>query len=193
VGTSSASKPVTLTNTGNGTLTITSITLAGADPTDFSQTNTCGSSVAAGASCTINVTFKPTAKNSRTASVSIADNAAGSPQTVSLKGTGTVVKLSATSLNFGSVQVGHKSAAKSVTVTNTGTSSLSITNIGITGTNAGDFSETNTCSSGLGAGGSCSVNVTFTPRAKGSRIAQLSISDNGGGSPQTVSLSGTGT
>lgn len=125
--------------------------------------------MAAGATCTINVTFKPTAKNSRNASVSVADNPSGSPQVVSLTGAGTVAKLSVMSLNFGSVQVGHKSAAKSVTVTNTGSGSLSVTNIGITGTNAGDFSETNTCGSSLGGGKSCSISVTFTPRARGSR------------------------
>jgi hypothetical protein len=192
VGTPSASQPVTLTNTGNGTLSITSITITGANPTDFSETNTCGSSVAAGASCTINVTFKPTAKGSRTASVSIADNAAGSPQTVSLKGTGTVVKVSPASLNFGSVKVGTSSPPQKVSVTNTGTTSLSITNIGISGANAGDYSETTTCGTSLGAGASCSISVTFTPRAKGSRVAQLSITDNGGGSPQTASLTGTG-
>jgi hypothetical protein len=189
VHTTSPAQVVTLTNTGTGTLNISSIGASG----DFGESNTCGSSVAAGASCTINVTYKPTAKGTRTASVSITDNAVGSPQKVSLKGTGTVVKLSPTSLNFGSVQVGHKSAARTVTVTNTGTVLLSITNIGLTGTNAGDFSESNTCGSSLGGGKSCSISMTFTPRAKGSRKASLSISDNGGGSPQTGSLMGTGT
>ncbi|HEV2380406.1 MAG TPA: FG-GAP-like repeat-containing protein [Terriglobia bacterium] len=193
VGTSSASKPVTLTNTGAATLTITSISISGSNPADFSETNNCGSSVAAGASCTISVTFKPTAKGTRTASLSIVDNAPGSPQTVSLTGAGTEVKLSPASLNFGSVQVGHRSAAKTVTLTNTGTVLLSITNIGITGTNGGDFAETNTCGVTLGAGSSCSISVMFTPRAKGNRTGSLSISDNGGGSPQTVSVSGTGT
>jgi hypothetical protein len=193
VGTSSASKPVTLTNTGTGTLTITSLSISGSNSVDFSETDNCGSSVAAGASCTISVTFKPTAKGTRTASLSIVDNAPGSPQTVSLTGTGTVVKLSPASLNFGSVRVGHTSPAKTVTVANTGTALLSITSIGIMGTNAGDFSEINSCASSLGAGKSCAVSVTFTPRAKGTRTGSLSISDNGGGSPQTVSLSGTGT
>jgi hypothetical protein len=104
-----------------------------------------------------------------------------------------VVKLSPTSLKFGSVQVGHTSAGKTFTVANTGTTVLSITGIGITGTDAGDFSEINSCGSSLGAGKSCSISLTFTPRAKGSRTGAVSISDNGGGSPQTVSLSGTGT
>lgn len=193
VGISGAVKPVTLSDTGTGTLTITSVAVTGANSTDFSQTNTCGSSVAAEANCTINVTFKPTAKGMRTASVSITDNASGSPQKVSLKGTGTVVKLSPASLNLGSVKVGHGSTSQKVTLTNTGSTSLSITSIGITATNAGDFSETNTCGSSLGGGKSCSISVTFTPRAKGSRTASLSISDSGGGSPQTASLAGTGT
>jgi hypothetical protein len=193
VGTFSGSKPVTLTNIGSATLTITSITISGANPADFSETNTCGSSVAAGASCTINVRFKPTAKGSRTASISIVDNASGSPQTISLTGTGTVVKLASPSLNFGSVNVGQTSAAQTITLTNTGAVALSITFIGITGANSGDFVETNTCGFSLSAGASCSISVTFTPRAKGRRMAQLSISDNGGGSPQTLSLAGTGT
>ena len=79
-----------------------------------------------------------------------------------------------------------------VTMTNKGSTSLSITNIGITGRNADDFAETNNCGTSLGARKSCTVRVTFTPHAKGSRSGTLSITDDGGGSPQTVSLSGTG-
>jgi hypothetical protein len=72
VGTPSVSQPVALTNTGTATLSITSITVTGANPADFPRTNNCGSSIAAGASCTINVTFQPTSKGTRTASLSIA-------------------------------------------------------------------------------------------------------------------------
>src|SRR5207245_5211762 len=118
---------VTVTNTGNATLNITSITITGTNAGDYSQTNTCGTIVNPGASCTISVTFKPTAKNTRTASVSIADDAVGSPQTVALSGVGTVVKLTPKSLNFGSVPVGS-SLQKPVTMTNVGTTSMSITN-----------------------------------------------------------------
>jgi hypothetical protein len=193
INTSSAAQNVTLTNTGNGTLTITSIGISGGNSTDFSQTNNCGTSVAAGASCTISVTFKPTAKGSRSSSVSIVDNASNSPQSVPLSGTCTQVLLSTTALNFGDQRVGTTSAALAVTVTNKGTGGISITNIGISGRNAGDFAETNTCGTTLGAGQACTIDVTFTPRAQGSRTASLSITDTGGGSPQTVSLSGTGT
>ncbi len=83
-GTSSAAQTVTVNNTGNGALAVSGITASG----DFSQSNTCGSSVSAGGNCTISVTFKPTAGGTRTGTLSIADNAAQSPQNVSLSGTG---------------------------------------------------------------------------------------------------------
>ena len=73
---------------GNGPLTITSIAITGINSGDFAQTNNCGGSVATGANCTINVTFTPAAKGGRAAALSITDNASGSPQQVSLKGSG---------------------------------------------------------------------------------------------------------
>jgi hypothetical protein len=76
VGSPSTAQSVTLSNTGNETLTITSIVPSG----DFTQMNNCGTSVAAGASCTINVTFTPTATGTRSGSLAITDNAPNSPQ-----------------------------------------------------------------------------------------------------------------
>lgn len=87
--TSSATQPITMSNIGLGTLTITSITITGANPTEYSQTNDCGSSLGAGLSCTITVTFSPLALGIRTATVSVSDNASGSPHMASLTGTGT--------------------------------------------------------------------------------------------------------
>jgi len=196
VGTSSAAKAVTLLNSGTGSLTITSIAISGGNAGDFSQANNCPlspSTLAAGKSCAINVTFKPTAGGTRSASVSVTDNASGSPQSVPLTGTGTVVQLSPSSLNFGSIKVGQTSSPKPITLKNLGTTTLSITSIAVTGTNSGDFTQTNTCGASVGAGGSCTINVTFTPSATGSRTASVSVTDNGGGSPQTAALSGTGT
>jgi photosystem II stability/assembly factor-like uncharacterized protein len=188
IGTSSKPKAVTLTNTGGGTLTL-SISISG----DYSQTNNCGTSVAAGASCIINVTFKPAAKGGRTGTLSLADNAAGSPQTVPLAGAGTVVKLTPPGLNFGSVPVGQTSAPQNMTLTNVSRAPLSIGGMGITGTNRGDFSLTTTCGSTVAARASCTISVTFKPSAKGTRKAALAVSDNGGGSPQKAGLTGTGT
>ncbi len=81
-----SSMTTTLTNVGSTTLNITSITITGTNPGDFSQTNTCSTRVGAGTSCTITVTFKPTASGPRSANVFISDDSAGSPQQVSLSG-----------------------------------------------------------------------------------------------------------
>ncbi len=195
VGTSSPAQSLTLTNNGNSALSITSLVVSGGNAGDFPETTTCGSSVAAGGSCTISVTFTPTAPGSRSATLAIADNANGSPQAVSLTGTGTTSAegLSPSSLTFASQAVGTTSAAQAVILTNTGNASLTLTSISVTGTNASDFAETNTCGSSVAASGSCAINVTFTPGATGARTAAVTIADSATGSPQTVSLTGTGT
>ena len=193
VASSSASQTVTLTNTGYETVTIAGISITGANTTDFSQANTCGSGVARGASCTISVTFKPTQVGARTASVTITDSAAGSPQTISLSGVGVILgpdaTLSLTTLRFPPQLVGTSSPAKSVTLTNYGTTALGITSI-IT---SGDFSASNTCGSSLAVASSCTISTSFKPTQSGTRTGTVSITDNAPGSPQKVSLTGTGT
>ena len=191
-GTTSPARVVTLTNVGTTSLTITSIAIAGANVGDFAQTHTCGTSLAPAASCTISITFKPTATGARSAAVSITDNAAGSPQSLPLRGVGTTAKLSPTSLNFGSVAVGTTSPATIVTLTNVGTTSLTISSIAITGTNSGNFGQSNTCGTSLAVSASCTISVKFRPTATGARSAAISITDNAAGSPQNVALSGTG-
>lgn len=155
VGTSSAPQPLTLTNSGPITLTISSITTS----RDFLQENNCDSSVPAGASCTIRVAFQPSAKGVRNGALTITDNALDSPRTVALTGTGTVVQLSPLNVNFGNQRVGTISPRHTVT----------LTNIGIAGTNFGDFVETTTCGSRLPANASCAIQVRFKPRATGPR------------------------
>jgi hypothetical protein len=201
INTASPAQTVTLTNSGTAALTITSISDTGTNAGDFTETTNCPlspSTLAAGASCTINVTFKPAATGARTATLTVADNAAGSPQTVALSGTGTqpVVSLNPTSLTFGNQLINTTSAARAVTLTNTGTGPLTISGISFTGTNPNNFAQTNTCPTGAGStlavNASCTITVTFTPSATGSRTANLSISDNAPSSPQTVALSGSG-
>jgi hypothetical protein len=195
VGTTSAVQKVNLINSGSAALAITSVAITGNNAGDFSQTSSCPlspSTLASQASCTVSVTFDPTAGGTRSAAVSVTDNASGSPQAVPLTGTGAAVQLSPASLNFGTIKVGKTSAARTVTLTNLGSTTLSITSIMITGTNSGDFAQTNTCGGSVGGGQSCSISVTFTPSATGSRSASISITDSGGNSPQTVTLAGTG-
>jgi hypothetical protein len=195
MGTTSVAQPVTLSNTGTAALNITSVAVTGANASDFAQINTCGSFVPGGGNCTISVTFSPTAPGSRTASVTITDNAAGSPQTVLLTGTGSgpVVSISPSTLNFSNQSVGSTSAAQTLTLNNTGNATLTISGTQVIGANAGDFSQANTCGSSVAAGGSCTISVTFTPTAPAARSASLTLTDNATSSPQTVNLTGTGT
>lgn len=188
VGTSSQPKAVTLSNVGSATLGITAITVG----PNFQQTNNCGSSVAAGASCTITVTFRPTTINTLTGSVAIADNASGSPQTVALSGVGTVVVLTPLTINFGKVAVGTSSPAKVATFTNSGKVTLAIQSLKIIGPDPADFSETNNCGTSLPPAGKCTINITFNPNTTGALSATLSITDGGGASPQSVTLIGIG-
>jgi len=102
------------------------------------------------------------------------------------------VSLNPTSLDFGTVQVGTPSSPQTVTVTNSGSASLTISTIAISGTNASDFAQTNTCTAVIAPGGTCTISVTFTPGASGSRSGSVTITDNAPNSPQSVPLSGTG-
>jgi hypothetical protein len=198
VGTTSAAQTVSLKNTGTASLTISSVSISGTNAADFSQTNNCGGSVAAGATCVMSIAFKPAATGTRTATLAVADNATGSPQKVTLVGTGTaapapVVTLSPTSISFPNTTVGVASAAVAVTLKNTGSATLAIASISISGKNPADFSQTNACGTSLSAAASCTISVTFKPTASGSRTASLSVADNATGSPQSVALTGSGT
>jgi hypothetical protein len=189
VFTTSPAQQVTLINSGAGVLKISHIGVA----SPFQQTNNCPSSLGPGASCTISVKFRPANKGVFHGAVTVTDNAPGSPQKVPLTGTGTFVQLSPERLNFGTQPVGTRSLPKKITLTNKGSVTVNISGIAITGTDAGDFAETNTCGKSVASGASCFIKVTFKPLVKGKRTADVSVYDNGGGSPQNVGLTGTGT
>ncbi len=190
LGSTSAATTITLSNTGSATLVISNITASG----DFATTNTCGASVAAGANCSIAVTFTPTAVGNRYGSLTVTDNsngAAGSTQVVALEGIGQgapIASLSTTTLTFAAQALGTSSAAVPVTLTNSGTTSLTITSI----VPSGDFSQTNNCPATLGTGASCLINVSFAPSVVGTRTGSLTITDSAPNSPQVVTLTGAG-
>jgi hypothetical protein len=195
-GTTSAPQNINLTNNGAANLTISNITLTGANPGDYAQTNNCVSPIAAGFSCNIAVTFSPTATGTRTASVTVTDNATGSPHSVTLTGTGKtgslpVVTLTPTSLAFPNVSLNTPSS-QMVTVKNTGAAALSISNVAITGTVPSDFSQTNICSGSIAVNGTCTITVTFTPTTIEDQTGTVTLTDNAGNSPQTVPITGNG-
>ena len=104
-----------------------------------------------------------------------------------------MVSLSALSLVFPAQPVNTSSGSRKVTLKNEGATALNFTAITVVGTNAGNFTQTNTCGTSVAAGASCTISVIFKPTATGTRTAAVSISDNGGGSPQKINLAGTGT
>jgi hypothetical protein len=199
----SAPQSVMLTNNTNAAMAFTSAVISGGSPaaanTDYvvstATATPCGASIAAGASCTVSVTFKPTVVGAESANLVLTDGDSTSPQTISLTGTGTNaapgVGFAPTSLSFGGQLLTTTSAAKTVTLTNTGTGSLTINTIGI----SGDFAQTNTCGAlpaPLAAGANCVISVTFAPTAVGARTGTLTVTDTAGGSPHTAPLTGTG-
>ncbi|MTA16514.1 MAG: choice-of-anchor D domain-containing protein, partial [Actinobacteria bacterium] len=147
--------------------------------------------------CTVTYTFTPTATGSRTANLVFTDNAAGSPHTVVLTGTGTAPTFSASTPAIPDTTLGSTSATQTETITNTGTADLTFgaSAVAISGTNSSDFAiVADSCSSqSIVPTGYCTVTYTFTPTATGSRTANLVFTDNATGSPHTVVLTGTGT
>jgi hypothetical protein len=185
IGSTSAPQSVTLTNTGSQTF-LFAISIA----SGFAQTNNCGASLAAGASCSISVTFSPLAKGTWSGSLTLKDTASGNPHQITLLGTGgaPAIALNPSSLTFSSIPQGGTSAAQNVTVTNIGDDIMAFSGISA----SGDFAQTNNCGPALSVGGNCSISVTFTPTTTGTRSGSVTISDNAPGAPHQVSLSGTG-
>jgi hypothetical protein len=203
INTTSTAQTVTVSNTGTAPLTISTLTLGGAQAAEFQNTGastcTAGGTVAANASCTLQVTFRPTATGARAGTLSIAHNATGSPSTITLNGTGTAaptptISLTASSLTFASQIQGTTGTSQTVTVSNTGSAALTFTTLTQTGTASGDFTRGGTCVAAgtLAVGGTCTVTYTFTPAAVGARTATLTLASNAGNGSAALSLSGTG-
>jgi hypothetical protein len=190
----SSSMSVTVTNTGKVALPITSITLSTSGSHPFSQTNNCGTSIAVGGGCTINVVFNPASAGSAAATLSVCVGNGVATQTVALSGTGVVptYTTSPMSLAFGNQLANAASTPKFVTVTNTGTVALPITGIALSTSSPQPFSQTNTCGSSVAIGASCIISVVFDPAPAGSVTAALSVYVGNGAAAQTVALSGTG-
>ncbi len=204
VNTTSGAQTLTLSNTGTAPLAIATLSLSGGNAGDFllgaGGTCTAGASLAPSSSCTILVSFAPSAAGVRSATLGIAHNAPGSPTTVALSGTGTavatpVIALNATTLDLGSLVVGTTSGSKSITVTNSGGASLTFSAFTSGGPAASDFTRGGTCAtaSSLAAAATCTLTFTFTPAAAGTRGATLTMASNASNGSAVVTLGGTGT
>ena len=199
VGGTSAALTATLTNTGSVYIPITAGSLT--DSTDFTQVNYCNNPLGPSETCTVYFTFTPKFAGTLTSTYSIADSSSTvSPLTIALSGTTPVspilATLAPTAINFGSVVVGPATSSQSVTLSNTGTSPLSLASIAIGGANASMFSQSNNCPASLAGDASCIISVSFSPIAPGTDTATIIVTDNSGGvtgSTQSVALTGTAT
>lgn len=195
IGQHSGTKVISLANTGGQTLAISGISLTGPNAGDFSLSNTCAATLAANANCSISLEFTPSVAGPEQATLQVADNAPGSPQSAAITGTGVQGKGEVTlvpgSVDFGTVTQGASPASQTVTLTNSGTARLAIASISLGGANPGDFSQTNNCAgAALNIQASCSITVTFSPQAQGQRSATITITDDGSGSPQNLTVTG---
>jgi urease beta subunit len=188
---------VTVSNTGTLPLYIKGFRIICAQDTSFMFSTDCGATLAAGSSCGTRVRFDPLGPGLATATLIVGDNAAGSPQSVSLTGTGTTspittVSLSATSLDFGTEELHYATVAQTVTLTNTGAQPLTISAVHVGGAQYTSFEYSTNCGLNLAPAAACNIAVRFDPQLLGANSGAVTITDNATGSPQTVSLSGTG-
>lgn len=185
VGSASTVQAFTVTNSAS-----TAATFAVAMTGNYSQTNTCGTTVPANGSCTISVTFAPTGLFTRSGTLTVTTSGSATALVATLTGTGTAqATLTPTTADFGSVTTGSSSTAQTFTFTNLSSTALTINSVGVT-TN---FSQTNTCGTSVAANSSCTVSVVFSPTAGGALTGTLAISSSSAVSGAlTATLTGTG-
>jgi len=191
IAVTSPAQAVTLTNSGGNPLTSIAVSVTA----PFQQSNNCTTQLAAGAACSISVTYLPTAAGAQTGTLTVADIL--KTQTVPLSGTGLLppaFSASPTSLDFGVQQVNVASAPLTLTLTNSGGASLANVGFQITGPSAATFANgASTCGAKLDSGASCTLQVIFTPAASGTAQATLTVtSSTSQVKPLKVPLSGTG-
>jgi hypothetical protein len=196
---------LTFKNIGTLPVTFSSATISGPNATDFSKTDLCTPLVVLqpNNTCTISITYSPSAAGSSQATLTVTDNALGSPQAISLSGTAVAppppvpaVSLSPSgTLTFpGTTTQGTSSTSQNITLTNTGDGALHVTSIEVNGFNANDFTlGTSSCLGTVTPAAKCLIPLTFAPLAAGIRTATLNITDDAADSPQTVALQGTAT
>lgn len=185
--------PVTMTSISNAPIAIDSVEIGGADPTEWSEMNNCGSVLNAYQSCQFEITFAPDTYGGQAGTVLIFTNSTTPKRAIALRGTGYAITYSPTSLNFGSVDVG-KSVTLPVTFNNADSVAMQILSVVFVGQNpkhAITFSTT--CpNNSFPANGSCVINVTFTPPAAGTLTGTMSVGDADPTGPQLVAITGTG-
>ncbi|HZS56940.1 MAG TPA: RICIN domain-containing protein, partial [Bryobacteraceae bacterium] len=188
-----STQQITLSNTGNGNLIVSQLSITGAS-TQYASTLGCSAVILPNKTCVVSVTFTPAYVGLQAAALTVVTNA--SSPSITLSGTGIATasaNISMTSLSFGTQKVVTRSAAQAITITNSTINNLNTASIAAAGANPEDFAIGNSCGATLTSGASCTVYVVFTPLLIGGRSATVTLPIAGDGSQASVSLSGTGT
>jgi hypothetical protein len=192
VGTNSGPVSVNISNPSGAPFSITSITVSGAP---FSQTSVCVTQLLPGKSCTVLVSFAPTATGTSNGSLTITDTASATPQVVPLTGMGVngpFVQIPSGEIGFEAKAVGLQSQSQRISFENTGNALLLVSSVTISGANPGDFINTGDPCTSIPVGSACTPIISFMPTAPGLRSATVVITDNAPGSPHVVKTLGTG-
>jgi Abnormal spindle-like microcephaly-assoc'd, ASPM-SPD-2-Hydin len=196
VNTTSSAHSATLSNSGTSTLSISKIAVSGTNASSFVLSHNCGTSLAAGQSCVVQVQFKPATTGALTGAITFTDNSSNPSQSIALSGTGIstaspAISVTPINLTFASQNVNTTSTAQLITVKNTGTAGLSLSGLNLSGVSSSAFKVTNGCAATLAAGVSCTIQIQFAPTAEGTMTASLALASNASSSPQAISLTGT--
>lgn len=190
IGTTTAATTFTLSNVGGAATTVPTITISGANANQFAQTNNCAAAIAPAGSCTISVTFSPTAAGLDSATLT-ASAATGGSVSANLFGSGSnpaQIAVLPGSLSFAQTTVGDQSQ-QTFTIQNNGSTTTGTIGIAITSATTVQFSQTSSCTT-LAPGATCTVTVTFAPTATGNAAATATVTASPGGTA-TVALAGT--
>jgi hypothetical protein len=198
---SSFQQTVTLQTASGIPVSFSGVHIAGPNASDFTSANNCPATITS--YCDVYVTFTPSVTGLRIAELQIQDNATGSPQIIPLAGLGTMlpppagaISLSPNPLTFMQAEGVGYTESTSLTVINTGTANVLLTDFHIGGRAAGDFGiQTNTCPlspAPLVPNQPCYITIEFTPTTTGVRLATFKVTDNATGSPQSISIVGEG-
>lgn len=195
VGAPGDTKQITISNNGDAPMNVSSVTLTGANPSDFTLSGAAGQTLGPGASMKVGVRFLPIASGDRSATVRIGSDAPSSPNDVPVSGSGVtrILEITPTSLAFGDTRTGNTADELVLSLASTGSSPVTITGASVTGEHKADFTASLPADRTLSPGEDGVLPVSFRPRGNGTRRASVSVESNACAGRTTIGVTGTGT
>jgi cytochrome c553 len=188
VGGTSGAQYVTVRNSGNAVANISSVAITGSTAFSIVNATTCPATLAALASCQLQLIFKPTVSGTnQTATLVLTNDATGSPHQVPISGNGVSTPTPSPTISqtapfvFAATTAGQSSTALNVTIGNTSTATFSISKVEVLGLTPGDFTLGGACTVGkvITSATPCTMTVAFAPSAAGASSARVNVTTNG--------------